>query len=51
MRELGLAEGTVKLHITNILRALNVDNRTQAVMAVARRGIKLEPLAKARPAQ
>jgi DNA-binding NarL/FixJ family response regulator len=51
MRELGLAEGTVKLHITNILRALNVDNRTQAVMAVARRRIKLEPLAKARPAQ
>lgn len=35
-RVLGLAEGTVKLHISAILRALGVDNRTQAVVAAAR---------------
>jgi len=32
-RELGLAEGTVKVHITAILKALGVKNRTQAVLA------------------
>jgi DNA-binding NarL/FixJ family response regulator len=40
-RELGLAEGTVKIHVSAILRALNVTNRTQAVLAVARLGLKL----------
>jgi len=35
-KELGLAEGTVKTHVTAVLRALNVTNRTQAVMAVGR---------------
>jgi DNA-binding NarL/FixJ family response regulator len=48
MRELNLAEGTVKLHITAILRALNVTNRTQAVIAVAQRGMKLDRLDKPR---
>lgn len=33
---LGLAEGTVKLHVSAILRALDVENRTQAVIAAAR---------------
>ena len=33
---LKLAEGTVKLHISAILRALGVDNRTRAVVAAAR---------------
>jgi DNA-binding NarL/FixJ family response regulator len=33
---LQLAEGTVKLHISAILRALGVDNRTRAVVAAAR---------------
>lgn len=33
---LGLAEGTVKLHVSAILKALDVDNRTQAVIAAAR---------------
>lgn len=33
---LGLVEGTVKLHVSAILKALNVDNRTQAVIAAAR---------------
>lgn len=31
-RELDLAEGTIKVHVTAILRALNVANRTQAVI-------------------
>jgi DNA-binding NarL/FixJ family response regulator len=43
-RELGLAEGTVKIHVTAILRALGVNNRTQAVIAVSRLGLKLAPL-------
>jgi len=41
-RELDLAEGTVKIHVTAILRALGVANRTQAVIAVGRLGIKLD---------
>ena len=40
-RELDLAEGTVKIHITAILRALKVANRTQAVIEVSRLGLKL----------
>ena len=40
-RELNLAEETVKIHITAILRALKAANRTQAVIAVSRLGLKL----------
>jgi DNA-binding NarL/FixJ family response regulator len=43
-RELNLAEGTVKIHVTAILRALGVSNRTQAVIAVSRLGLTLSPL-------
>lgn len=42
-RELDLAEGTVKTHITAILRALGVTNRTQALFALSRLGIQLVP--------
>lgn len=35
-RELGLAEGTVKIHIAGILKALKVNNRTQAVIAAGK---------------
>ena len=45
-RELGLAEGTVKIHVTAILKALNVVNRTQAVVAVSRLGLRLAGPAK-----
>lgn len=38
---LGLSEGTVKIHITAIFKALGVSSRTQALVAVARHGIKL----------
>jgi DNA-binding NarL/FixJ family response regulator len=41
-RELGLAESTVKIHITAILKALKVTNRTQAVIAAGRLGLKLD---------
>jgi DNA-binding NarL/FixJ family response regulator len=38
-RELDLAEQTVKAHISAVLRALSVSNRTQAVIAVAQLGL------------
>lgn len=42
-RDLNLAEGTVKIHVTAILKALGVTNRTQAVIAVGRLGWQLSP--------
>lgn len=38
-RELDLAEGTVKIHISSIFRALNVSNRTEAVIAARKSGL------------
>ncbi len=38
---LGLSEGTVKIHITAIFKALGVNSRTQALVAVTRLGIRL----------
>jgi DNA-binding NarL/FixJ family response regulator len=35
-RELGMAAGTVKVHVTAILKALDVRNRTEAVVAAQR---------------
>lgn len=40
-RELNVAESTVKIHITAILKVLKVTNRTEAVIAFAERGWKL----------
>jgi len=40
-RQLNLAEGTVKIHVTAILKALGVMNRTQAVIAASKLGLKL----------
>jgi DNA-binding NarL/FixJ family response regulator len=40
-RTLNLREGTVKTHIANIFRALNVNNRTEAAYAVTQLGIDL----------
>lgn len=42
-RVLGLAERTVKAHVTAVLRALDVDSRTQAAVAAARLGIDRAP--------
>lgn len=38
-RELGVSEGTVKVHVNAILRALQVSNRTQAALEAARTGL------------
>jgi two-component system nitrate/nitrite response regulator NarL len=35
-RSLGIAEGTVKIHLTSVFRALKVQNRSQAVIAALR---------------
>ena len=43
-RDLGLAERTVKLHVTAVLNTLRVSSRTQAVLAVARLGLTAENL-------
>jgi DNA-binding NarL/FixJ family response regulator len=43
-RELNLAEGTVKIHVSAILKALNVTSRTQAVVTISRLGLKLDGL-------
>jgi len=38
---LGLTEGTVKIHATAIFKALGVNSRTQALIAVSRKKVKL----------
>jgi len=45
-RVLNLAEPTVKNHVTAILKALGVSNRTEAVIAVGELGWKLPPVSK-----
>src|SRR5580698_1312024 len=37
--ELSVVEGTVKVHLTNILAKLGVSDRTQAILAAVKRGI------------
>lgn len=46
-RALGLAEPTVKNHVTAILKALKVTNRTEAVIAVNELGWKLPAIPRA----
>lgn len=38
-RILGLAEGTIKLHVTGLLKVLDANNRTQAVIKAAALGL------------
>jgi DNA-binding NarL/FixJ family response regulator len=38
-RDLRLSEGTVKVHVSAILKALNVHTRSQVIVELARRGI------------
>jgi DNA-binding NarL/FixJ family response regulator len=44
-RLLDVAEPTVKHHVTAVLKALNVSNRTEAVIAVGSLGWRLPPIA------
>ena len=41
-RELRLSEGTVKVHVSAILKALNVHTRSQVIVELARRGINVD---------
>jgi DNA-binding NarL/FixJ family response regulator len=43
-RDLKLSEGTVKVHVSAILKALHVRSRTEAIAALARRGISVDTL-------
>ena len=43
-RILDLAEPTVKNHVTSILKALNVSNRTEAVIKAGTLGLELPPI-------
>ena len=47
-RTLGLSEGTVKVHVSSILKKLHVQSRAQLVVELARRGINPEMLAASR---
>ena len=47
-RDLKLSEGTVKVHVSAILKALNVHSRSQAIVELARRGVTVDPLAERR---
>ena len=38
-----MSESTVKTHLAAIFRKLDVNSRTQAVLAVARLGLRLSP--------
>ena len=41
-RDLRLSEGTVKVHVSAILKALNVRSRAQAIAEVTRRGVVID---------
>jgi DNA-binding NarL/FixJ family response regulator len=45
-RDLNLSEGTVKVHVSAILRALNVHTRAQAIVELARRGVPVQSFAR-----
>ena len=43
-RDLTLSEGTVKVHVSAILKALRVHSRTEAIAVLARRGISVDTM-------
>jgi DNA-binding NarL/FixJ family response regulator len=44
---LQLSEGTVKVHVSAILKALNVRSRAQAIAELSRRGVVIDGAARA----
>ena len=46
-RDLRLSEGTVKVHVSAILKALNVSSRAQAIAELSRRGVVIDGTAHA----
>jgi len=40
-RDLDVSEGTVKAHLSSVLRSLDARNRTEAVYAAAKLGLRL----------
>lgn len=42
--DLGVAEATIKMHVTSIMKSLGVSNRTQAVIVVKELGVSLSDL-------
>lgn len=46
-RQLGISEGTVKVHLAAIFRALNARNRTEAVMMTAQASLEMQQLVEA----
>ena len=44
-RDLRLSEGTVKVHVSAILKALNVRSRAQAIAELTRRGVQIDAVA------
>ncbi len=50
-RDLNLAEGTIKVHVSAVLRVLGVRNRTQAIIAARELGLKLDDDAMPAPAR
>jgi DNA-binding NarL/FixJ family response regulator len=45
-RDLRLSEGTVKVHVSAILKALNVRSRAQAIAELSRRGVVIDSAAR-----
>jgi two-component system, NarL family, nitrate/nitrite response regulator NarL len=41
-RELGISDGTVKQHLNTVFRELNVQNRTEVVYLLAKRGVQFD---------
>ena len=41
-RELGISDGTVKTHLTNVMSLFAVNTRTQLVFEMARKGMRMD---------
>ena len=48
-RDLGISDGTVKTHVTNLMELLEVNTRTQIVFELARQGIRIQDMVSTAP--